>query len=166
MSANLSSSSELLVRKVMHVDLPQAETYRAFVEHHGKWWPLQRYHIGSQAPETVIIEPHTGGRWFERATDGTECDWGKVKAWEPPHRIVLLWQISADWKFDELLETEVEVRFVSESSKRTRLELEHRLLDQYGDKAMMMKGIFDSDGGWGGILREFERHAHSAHPTG
>jgi uncharacterized protein YndB with AHSA1/START domain len=161
MSADLSTSFESLVRKVLHVELPQADAYRLFVEHHGKWWPLQNYHIGAQAAETAIIEPRAGGRWFERATDGTECAWGKVKVWEPPHRIVLLWQISADWKFDESLETEVEVRFVSESAKRTRLELEHRLLDQYGEKAMMMKGIFDSDGGWDAILREFARHAHS-----
>jgi len=35
------------------------------------------------------------------------------------------------------------------------VELEHRLLERYGDKAVEMKGIFDSEGGWKGLLDKF-----------
>jgi uncharacterized protein YndB with AHSA1/START domain len=75
--------------------------------------------------------------------------------WEPPHRLVLSWEISADWKHDAKIRTEVDVRFISEGPDNTRVELEHRHLEFYGDNAPMMKGIFDSDGGWTGILQRF-----------
>ena len=76
-------------------------------------------------------------------------------AWEPPHRLVLAWQITADWRFDLTLETEVEVTFIAEGGGRTRLELEHRHLDRYRDQAGMMRSIFDAEGGWTGILVRF-----------
>ena len=45
--------------------------------------------------------------------------------------------------------------FIAERPESTRVELEQRHLEYYGDKAPMMKGIFDSDGGWSGILQRF-----------
>jgi hypothetical protein len=57
---------------------------------------------------------------------------GYVARWEPPRRVVLTWQIGADWKFDPELVTHVEVRFVAEGPDRTRVELEHRDLDRFG----------------------------------
>jgi len=58
------------------------------------------------------------------------------------------WDISADWKYDPTLATEVEVRFIAESDERTRVELEHRKLERYADKAEMMRAIFDSPEAW------------------
>ena len=53
------------------------------------------------------------------SVDGSECAWGGVLAWEPSHRLLLAWQITADWRYDLKLETEVEVTFVAEGSGRT-----------------------------------------------
>lgn len=39
--------------------------------------------------------------------------------------------------------------------KRTRVEHEHRGLEAYGDRAAEMQVIFDSPGGWAGILDSF-----------
>jgi hypothetical protein len=44
----------------------------------------------------------------------------------------------------------------------TRVELEHRRLDCYGPAAEQMRGIFDSEGGWTGILRLFAGRARDA----
>jgi uncharacterized protein YndB with AHSA1/START domain len=98
-----------------------------------------------------------GGRWFERGEDGSECDWGKVLAWEPPDRIVLAWQIDAQWRFDVNLVTEVEVRFIPEG-QTTRVELEHRNIERLGAQADEARAALDSSGGWSGLL---ERYAAS-----
>src|SRR5439155_1619156 len=79
----------------------------------GLWWP-KSHHVSAVEPETVVIEPHPGGRWFERAPDGAECDVGKVLAWEPPARLLLAWQLDANFRYQPDLVTEVEVRFIAE----------------------------------------------------
>lgn len=147
--------SGMLVRKSIEVNAPQAHAFDVFVAEHGEWWPLERYHIGNAPAETAVIEPRVGGRWFERASDGTECDWGRVIVWDPPHRIVLTWDIAASWAFDPGLGTEVEIRFIATGPGTTRLELEHRLLERYGDAAEAMRSTFDSESGWSGILRQY-----------
>jgi uncharacterized protein YndB with AHSA1/START domain len=102
-----------------------------------------------------VIEPRPGGRWFERGEDGGEADWGRVTVWEPPGRLVLLWQVGADWRFDPELETDVAVTFTEEASGGTRVELRHGHLERFGEAAAQMRGVFESAGGWPGILRGF-----------
>jgi len=158
--------SSYAVRKTLTINAPIEHAFRVFTEEHGTWWPLNTHHIGKVAAATVVIEPHIGGRWYERGVDGTECVWGSVLAWEPPHRLVLAWQISADWRHDLTLQTEVEVVFVAESRGRTRLEPEHRYLDRYRDQAGVMRSIFDSEGGWTGILVRFAAAAEGRESKG
>jgi len=153
--------SSYTVRKTVTLNAPIDHAFRVFTEEHGKWWPLDTHHIGKVAAATAVIEPYVGGRWYERGVDGTECVWGKVLAWEPPRRILLAWQITADWRYDLTLQTEVEVIFVADGPGRTRLELEHRHLDRYRDQAGVMRSIFDSEGGWTGILARFATAAES-----
>jgi hypothetical protein len=150
------------VRKEIVVEASQVRAFRVFTEEHGQWWPLATHHIGEKAAETAIIEPRAGGRWFERAADGTECLWGKVAVWDPPGRLVLSWEISPNWKHDETLATEVEVRFVVLGPALTRIELEHRQLERLGDAAEAMRGAFDSEGGWSGILQAYAARAAKA----
>jgi uncharacterized protein YndB with AHSA1/START domain len=71
----------------------------------------------------------------------------------------LSWDIGAQWKYDPKLGTEVEIRFISEDANTTRVELEHRHLERYGDQAEKMQKTFDSEGGWSGILRRFAQMA-------
>ena len=88
--------------------------------------------IGKANAIDAVIDPYQGGRWYERGDDGTTCKWGTVLAWEPYHRLILSWDISADWQPDPALETEIEVRFIANGDNTTRVELEHRRLDRYG----------------------------------
>jgi uncharacterized protein YndB with AHSA1/START domain len=159
MKSEVKNETQLIVRKSVLVNAPQTHAFAVFTEQHGTWWPLTTHHIGANPAQTAIIEPMTGGRWFERSSDGAECIWGRVLVWEPPHRIVLSWDIGADWKYDPRLGTEVEVRFVAEGPATTRVELEHRRLERYGAQAETMQTTFDSEGGWSGILRGFAEAA-------
>src|SRR5262249_28951769 len=43
-----------------------------------------------------------------------------------------------------------------------RIELEHRHLDRYGARRDEMRGIFDSEGGWNGLLASFARAVAAA----
>lgn len=144
----------LSVQKTIHVGVRPERAFRVFTEQMGRWWPLVSHHIGAATAETCVVEPFVGGRWFERGVDGSECEWGRVLAWEPPARLVLTWEISADWKHDAGVQTEVEVRFVADGAG-TRVELEHRRLEQFGARAPEMRATFDSPGGWNGLLAAF-----------
>jgi len=143
------------VRKVVTVQAPQATAWRVFTEGMSTWWPLAHYKIGAANAVAAIVEPFAGGRWYERGEDGSTCDWGRVLAWEPPARLVLTWDIGADWKYDPGLGTELEIRFIAEGDRRTRVELEHRRLDRYGARRDEMREIFDKTGDWGRQLARF-----------
>jgi uncharacterized protein YndB with AHSA1/START domain len=147
------------VRKVMSVKAPLEIAWRVFTEKMGTWWPLGHYKIGKTKAVDAVLEPRVGGRWYERGEDGSTCDWGRVLAWEPHSRLVLTWDISADWQYDPKLNTEIEVRFIPDGKDVTRVELEHRHLDRYGVRRDEMRRIFDTEGDWGKLLEMFARAA-------
>jgi uncharacterized protein YndB with AHSA1/START domain len=147
------------VRKVMTVQAPRAVAWRVFTEQMGTWWPLAHYKIGKTNAVDAIMEPRIGGLWYERGDDGSTCNWGSVLAWEPPSRLVLSWDITADWQYDPNLKTEIEVVFITEGDEATRVELEHRKLDRYGARAAEMRRIFDTEGDWGRLLAMFAARA-------
>ena len=147
------------VRKVVDVQAPPLVAWHVFTEQMGTWWPLAMYKIGKANAVDAIIEPRVGGRWYERGDDGSTCDWGRVLVWEPPARLVLSWDITADWQYDPALQTEIEVRFIAEGNAATRVELEHRRLDRYADRRDEMREIFDKTGDWGRLLASFAQTA-------
>jgi len=146
------------VRKSVTVEVSAQKAFEVFTEGFDRWW-LREHHIGEAEIGRAVIECRAGGRWYETGVDGSECDWGRVLVWEPPHRLVLAWQIDASWKFDPELVTELEVRFVAETPERTRVELEHRDLERFGEAEEQMRDGLDSPGGWQGHLDRFARAA-------
>jgi uncharacterized protein YndB with AHSA1/START domain len=149
------------VRKTINVEAAQEVAWRVFTEKMGTWWPLAYYKIGKANAVDAVIEPHVGGRWYERGDDGSTCQWGSVLAWEPPSRLVLSWDINADWQYDPTLKTELEVRFNVNGNHRTRVELEHRCLDRFGARRDEMRRIFETEGDWGRFLLAFARAAEA-----
>jgi len=146
----MSADTELVVRRSVTVPLPADRAFDLFTNRMSEFWP-KSHSIGSAPIAAAVVEPRPGGRWYERGTDGSECSWGRVAVWEPPTRLVLLWQIDAAWTFDPELETEVEVTFTEEGGV-TRVDLVHRHLDRFGEQAFAVRDTFESPGGWPGIL--------------
>jgi uncharacterized protein YndB with AHSA1/START domain len=147
------------VRKTIRVDASQETSWRVFTSQMGTWWPLAHYKIGKAKAVDAVLEPKVGGRSYERGEDGSTCEWGSVLSWEPHSRLVLSWDITADWQYDPTLKTEIEVRFAVENAERTRVELEHRRLDRYGARRDEMRRIFDTEGDWGQLLAGFAQVA-------
>jgi uncharacterized protein YndB with AHSA1/START domain len=145
------------VRKSLHVDAAQDHAFDVFTSGMGRWWP-KSHKLGEAELDTQIIEPREGGRWYQRNLDGSECEIGTVAAWEPPARLLLIWQLNAQWTFDPDLATEVEVMFTPEGSG-TRVELEHRNLDRLGDTAEGFREAIDAPGGWSGLLELYAEQA-------
>ena len=150
----MEQAETVAVRQSVDVRVPPERAFEVFTRDIGTWWPLEGYTIGAQPAVTAVIEPRSGGRWFERAADGSECQWGHVLAYEPPHRLVLSWEISCDWQPDAGAVSEVEIRFQAHEGG-TRVELEHRGLETYGDRAEQMRDTFGSPDGWGGLLAKY-----------
>jgi uncharacterized protein YndB with AHSA1/START domain len=144
------------VRHSITVAAPQERAFEMFTEGFDSWWP-RTHKIGQAELAEAVLEGRQGGRWYERDVDGIECDWGTVLVWDPPARVVLDWQLSGEFAYDADLHTEVEVSFVAEGPGSTRVTLEHRGLDAYGDQIDEVRRSIDSPGGWRGILELFAK---------
>ena len=138
------------------VDAPVDRAFAVFTEDMGSWWP-QEHHILQAPLERMVFEPKAGGAIYDVGTDGSECRWARVLTYEPPRRIVFSWDISLQWQVeaDPAKASEVEVRFVAEGPRRTRVELEHRHLDRHGDGWEPMRDAVGSEGGWNVGLQAF-----------
>ncbi len=141
------------VVKSIRVKATAKRAFEVFTVNAARWWPEGHSINSTKSPiKTIVIEPRGGGRWYEIGQDGSQCEWGKVVAWEPPKRVVLEWQINTDWVFDESLHTEVEVTFAQDGDE-TLVTLEHRFLERMGAKAVETRNMIDSEGGWGKTLK-------------
>lgn len=152
------------VRKSVTVPLSRERAFELFVEDFGDWWPLDSHHIGEHQATEAIIEAREGGRWYERDQSGAECDWGSVLAVEPPRRIVLGWQLSPKYEFDpdSTRATEVEVTFESRGEDSTRVTVEHRGFEVYGEAAGAMRDSVGGEGGWSQLLELYAASAGRA----
>jgi uncharacterized protein YndB with AHSA1/START domain len=150
------------LRKTVVVAAPREVAFRVFTQGMTAWWPLATHKIGKAPAVEAMVEPRVGGRWYEKGDDGSECDWGRVLAWDPPAGLSLDWQIDGQWQYDASFHTEVVVRFVAEDPRRTRVELEHRNLDRFGAYRDQIVAAFDSPGGWQGLLEAFAAQAAAA----
>ena len=152
----MTTQADTVVRTEIVVEAPVERAFRAFTERFDQIKPREHNMLGADIAESVF-EPRVGGRVYDRGVDGTECQWGRVLAYEPPGRIVFSWDISPQWQIEtDLAKTsEVQVRFVAEGDDRTRVELEHRHLDRHGDGWDGMREGVRGDQGWPLYLQRF-----------
>jgi uncharacterized protein YndB with AHSA1/START domain len=157
------TSSDTAVRKSISVSADVNRAFRVFTEGMDTWWP-RAHHIGSSPLKKAIVEGRVGGRCYSEQMDGTECDWGQVLVWEPPHRFVMAWMISPQWKYEPDLAkaSEMEVRFTPEPGGRTRVDLEHRYFERHGAGGDTMRTTVDSPNGWSGLLQLYRARVEEA----
>jgi uncharacterized protein YndB with AHSA1/START domain len=151
-----TQAQETSVRAQIVVEAPIERAFRVFTEEFGSFKPPEHNLLGVDIAETVF-EPRLGGHLYDRGVDGSECRWARVLAYEPPNRVVISWDISPQWQLEADLEktSEVEVRFLSESPERTRVELEHRNLERHGEGWQAVREGVGGEGGWPLYLQRF-----------
>ena len=137
------------VRHAVVVDAPIEKAFKVFTEDFGRFKPPEHNLLGVEIAEP-IFEVRVGGYLLDRGTDGSECRWARILAYEPPNRVVISWDITPYWQIepDHDKTSEVEVRFIAESPTRTKVELEHRNLDRHGEGWQGVREGVDGDQGW------------------
>jgi uncharacterized protein YndB with AHSA1/START domain len=151
-----TKDQQTAIRTDIVVDAPQDRAFRVFTEQFDKIKPREHNMLEVDIADSVF-EPRKGGRVYDRGVDGSECQWARVLAYEPPDRIVFTWDISPRWQIEDDLSraSEVEVRFIAESAERTRVELEHRHLDRHGEGWESLSEGVAGDQGWPLYLSRF-----------
>ena len=129
------------------VDAPIDHAFRVFTDGIGSWWDPGHHILEAELAE-MVFEPRVGGHIIDRATDGSECRWARVLAYEPPRRVCFSWDINLRWQLetDPAKASEIEVTFTEEGPDRTRVLLTHRHLDRHGEGWEAMRDAVGS--GW------------------
>lgn len=150
------------VRKSINVKTSAERAFAVFTQEFNSWWPRSHKLFAAELAE-AIIEGRTGGRCYQRAIDGSECDWGTVTTWEPPRRVVIAWQLNGKWQYEPDLAhaSEVEVTFTPEPGGYTRVSLEHRHLERHGADAAQVRTGVDSPTGWAALLEMYGKAAEA-----
>jgi uncharacterized protein YndB with AHSA1/START domain len=154
-----ANASDTAVRASRTVQAPQERAFEVFTNGIAGWWNPDHHVLEAPLAE-MVFEPRVGGHIFDRGTDGSECRWATILAYEPPRRLVFSWNIRLDWKLETDLErtSEVEVRFTAQGPERTLVELEHRNIDRHGDGWESMRDAVGSPGGWPSGLDRLAEH--------
>ncbi|MDB5118105.1 MAG: ATPase [Mucilaginibacter sp.] len=144
------------INKEILIEASQETAFKVFTEQMDLWWP-RTHHVGNCPMRALVLEARPGGRWYSKHEDDSEADVGYVLTYQPFDLFVLAWQVNGDFKFDPELVTEVEVQFIPEGPKKTRVKLEHKDLQKLGGS----KVIESMDEGWGQIMELYKTQAES-----
>lgn len=147
------------IRESVHVPVEPVRAFQVFTGHVAAWW--NRAYTGKPtkaAIADITLEAREGGRWYERGTDGSECEWARVLACEPPTRLLFDWHIAG-------APTELEVRFDGLAPRRTDVTILHGGFEIFGDGAERMRASHEAC--WRDLLARFaaeiERQTRAAH---
>ena len=114
------SGSRVLV--ALRVPAAPARAFAVFTDDIAQWWrpsPLFQFTEGRNG--RLSFEPGPSGRLTETYDDGSVFEIGRIRAWEPPSRLVLSWRQAS---FEPDKETEVHIRFEAVDDE-TRITVEH-----------------------------------------
>lgn len=135
------------LRLSFEVSCSREHAFQTWTERTGMWWPVA--HTVSHEPNAkIVFDPRVGGRIYERTSEGAEIDWGEIKVWEPPRRLVYLWHIATD----RASATEVEIAFIEQGDK-TRVDIEHRGWERLGERGQSWRDA--NRDGWDGVLPDY-----------
>ncbi|MFO1012454.1 MAG: SRPBCC family protein [Caulobacteraceae bacterium] len=96
--------------------------FEVFTRDIGVWWRHNSlFRFTPRSPGTLAFEPGEGGRLTEILPNGKVFEIGRIRAWEPPRRLVVGWR-QATFAPDQ--DTEVEITF-EPVGEETRVSVTH-----------------------------------------
>jgi uncharacterized protein YndB with AHSA1/START domain len=148
-STTRTEPDETALRLTIEVAVGVDRAFEVFTTDFDRIKPREHNLLGEDIAET-ILEPKAGGRLYDRGVHGATCDWGRVVAFDPPHRLVLAWNISPNWQLetDPARASEVVVTFTALDGAHARVDLEHRQLHRHGDGWQGLRGALGAGEGW------------------
>jgi uncharacterized protein YndB with AHSA1/START domain len=151
-----SPATATSVKRSILVEASIERAFEVFTKRFGSFKPVEHNLLAVKIAETVF-EPRVGGYLYDRGVDGSECRWARVLAYDPPHRVLLSWNISPRWQIesDPDKASEWEVRFTAETPQRTRVEIEHRKLERHGEGWEGVRDGVAGDQGWPLYLQRY-----------
>ena len=113
-------SSRVIV--AIRVAATPERAFAVFTRDIALWWrPAALFRFTPRDPGVLAFEPGEGGRLIQTLPSGKVFEIGKVRLWDPPHRLVFGWR-QATFAPDQ--DTQVEVRFEA-VGEETRVTVEH-----------------------------------------
>jgi len=107
-----TQAEQASIRTEVVVEAPIERAFGVFSEQFDKIKPREHNMLEVDIAESVF-EPREGGRVYDRGVDGSECQWARVLAYEPPDRIVFTWDISPRWQIERTSHTRARSRCAS-----------------------------------------------------
>ena len=153
----MSTTQSEAVRFDVTVEAPVERAFEVFTGQFDRIKPRDHNTMAPAAIVETVFETHVGGHVYDRGENGSICRWARVLVFEPPHRVVISWDISPTWQIvtDPAEASEVEVTFVAEGPSRTRVELEHRHLERHGQGWESVRDGVANPAGWPLYLQRF-----------
>ena len=94
MSEHAKAGDQATVTVTVAVD--RAAAFEVFTRETDLWWRRgPAFRIGGRNPGALLFEPCEGGRLFEsveRAGATHVHEYGRIKVWQPPARLVFEWR--------------------------------------------------------------------------
>lgn len=136
------------IRKTVTVPLAPAEAFDLFTESLGDWWPSESHSLSAadgDLPETIKVEPKTGGQILETKPDGSTHPWGRITRFDPGKAFGVSWHVGRP----EEEATDLLVVFTP-TDAGTRVDLTHGGFGKLGEAATAMAANYMT--GWDLVL--------------
>jgi len=160
MSDNVAAFTVPPVVKTITVKCSPERAFRAFTAEAARWWPLATHSMRGSGKKVEIccFEERVGGRVYQRAEDGSEADWGRILAWDPPRHFAFSWLVNLAPEQAQ----KVAVEFTPVPAG-TEVRLTHSGWEALGDVAAAEARRRDYDNGWASVFGDcFRRYADGA----
>lgn len=134
------------IRKVVRVPLSVTAAFELFTDGISSWWPLDSHSVAGDDAQTVVFEPHVGGRIYEVSRDGVEAEWGRITAWSPPDRVVFTWHPGRSSRTQGTVAVTFADAGRADRTHETIVTLEHSGWERLGEGAVELHRNYES--GW------------------